>query len=182
LGLLGGVVFVATRHRSVPPAPPAQAHRKQLEFRDGRWYAPGQTNGFNGLLFETYDNGAMKSRSAVSNGWLQGLSQGWHTNGQLQVEEYFVAGLSHGRRTKWYANGAKMSEATIVEGKLHGTFRRWHENGAPAETMEMRQGQPEGLSCAYYPSGFLKAQARLHDGKLVEQRFWQDGQLRSPPQ
>jgi antitoxin component YwqK of YwqJK toxin-antitoxin module len=76
---------------------------------------------------------------------------------------------------------ARQSAAIFLLPRKHGTFQRWHENGASAERMEMRQGQPEGLTCAYYPSGFLKAQARLHDGKLEEQRFWPDGEVRSGP-
>src|SRR5262245_45827548 len=145
VSVLGGVVFLATRHHSASTAPPAEVHRKDLELRAGRWYMAGQTNGFTGHLIEPYDNGAMKSRSAVSNGLLHGLSEGWHTNGQQQIVEHFVAGTSHGLRTKWYATGVKMSEVPIINGQLQGTFRRWHENGALAEQMEMRQGQAEGL-------------------------------------
>lgn len=82
VAILGGVIFLATRHRPLPTTTLPEVHRKNLELRAERWYAPGQTNGFTGLLFDTYDDGAMKSRSAVSNGFLHGLSQGWHTNGQ----------------------------------------------------------------------------------------------------
>ena len=176
VSVLGGVFFLATRRRPTPPAPLAEVHRQNLELRAGRWYAPGQTNGFTGLLLDTYEDGANKSRSAVSNGWLHGLSQGWHTNGQPQIEEHFVAGTSHGPRTKWHANGQKFSEANIVNGQLHGTFRSWHENGVPAEEVEMQESQPEGLSRSYFPSGFLKAQVTLRDGKVLDQKFWKDGE------
>jgi len=30
--------------------------------------------------------------------------------------------------------------------------------------------------CSYYPSGSLKAQARLTNGKLIQQKFWTDGE------
>ena len=122
----------------------------------------------------------LKSRSAVSNGLLHGLSQGWYTNGQQQVEEHFVAGTSHGLRTKWHPNGQKLSEVNILSGKLEGKFRSWHDNGAPAEEVELTHGQPDGLSKAWFPSGFLKSQVTLRNGKVVEKQFYKDGEYREP--
>jgi antitoxin component YwqK of YwqJK toxin-antitoxin module len=148
--------------------------------RAGAWFSPGETRGFTGFLLDTYDDGALKSRSAVSNGLLHGLSQGWHTNGQQQVEEHFVAGTSHGLRTKWHSNGQKLSAINIVNGNLQGTFRTWHENGERAEEVELKDGQPDGLSRSYFPSGFLKSQVTLQNGKVVEQRLWTEGEYRQP--
>jgi antitoxin component YwqK of YwqJK toxin-antitoxin module len=148
---------------------------------------PGtQTPGGNAAVsgdwrIERYPDGRIKSRSAVSNGVLEGLSEGWHTNGVKQVEEYFHAGVSHGRRVKWYESGRKCSEAAIVNGKIEGVFRRWHENGVLAEEIPMANNRPEGLSRAYYPSGCLKAEATLRDGKVVAQQFWKDGEQPGVP-
>ena len=176
--VLGAVLFLVVPGRRASTTPLLEVHRKNLEMRAGGWYPPGQKIGFTGILLDTYDDGAVKSRSAVSNGLLHGLSQGWYTNGQEQVEEHFVAGISHGLRTKWHANGQKLSEVEIVNGKLHGTFRSWNENGKPAEEVELRDGQPDGLSKAYFPSGFIKAQVTLRNGTVVTQKFWKDGEYR----
>ena len=92
-----------------------------------------------------------------------------------------MAGASHGLRIKWHLNGQKLSEVTIVGGKLHGTFRSWHENGTPAEEVELTDGQPDGFSRAYFPSGFLKSQVTLRNGKVVDQRFYKDGEYPQPP-
>ena len=162
------------------PAQVLEVPRAQLVPQQGRLFRAGQSAPFTGWMSETYPSGAKQSRSQVVKGLLEGVSEGWHTNGQCAVKEHFHEGVSHGLRTKWYANGAKMSEVMIVRGKLHGTFRRWHENGTLAEQIEMRQGDAEGPSLAYYPSGFLKAQARLDHGKVCEQRFWPDGARRDP--
>jgi hypothetical protein len=163
------------------PAKVPEAPRAELVLQQGRLFHPGQTAPFTGRMTELYPSGAKKSRSMVVNGLLHGISEGWHTNGQLAVREHFQAGISHGWRTKWFAGGAKMSEANIVNGQLQGTFRRWHENGVLAEQIEMRHGNVEGLARAYYPSGFLKAQARMQEGKLMEQRFWPDGECKASP-
>ena len=182
---LGVVAFLALRHRPAPfdlPAPSAQAkHRTNLVLQAGLWLLPGQTNTFTGLLLDTYEDGTRKSLTTVSNGLLHGVSQGWHTNGQQQVEEHYVAGTSHGLRTKWHPNGQKLSEVNIVDGKLEGTFRRWDEQGALTEEIEMKAGQPDGLSRAYYPSGSLKVEARLQQGRLIESQQWKDGEKPPPP-
>jgi antitoxin component YwqK of YwqJK toxin-antitoxin module len=160
------------------PNPPAEVLRSSLVLLDGRLCLRGQTNPFTGIMVEAGESGVLLSRSAVSNGLLEGLCEGFHTNGQRQVAEYFRAGVSDGLRTKWHPNGRKLSQATIVGGKLHGTFRRWFEDGALAEEIEMNQGNPHGLSRSFYPSGFLKAEARMQAGKMLDQKFWKDGEYR----
>lgn len=153
----------------------------ELILRDGRLYRTGEASAFTGFMVETYEGGGQKSRTTISNGLLQGLSEGWHTNGQLQVSEFFTEGKSHGVRTKYYNSGKKLSEATIVEGKIEGQFRRWHENERLAERIEMKNGVPHGVSFAYFPSGYLKAQTILSNGATVTQKFWRDGLVKEPP-
>ena len=45
-----------------------------------------------------YEGGTIQSRSHVLNGVLNGLSEGWYTNGILQVAEHFEQGNSVRRR------------------------------------------------------------------------------------
>ncbi len=174
----GVILFTKQLASHAPPLP--ELHLTNLVQRGDRWLVAGTTNAFTGLLLDTYEDGSKKSRSAVSNGLLNGPSFGWHTNAQLQVEEHFVAGNSHGLRTKWHPNGRKLSEANVVEGRFQGVFRRWHDNGAIAEEMELKDGKPDGVSRAYYPSGFAKSRATLRGGRMVEQIFWNDGEHREP--
>ncbi len=156
--------------------PPVGVARTNLALVAGRLCLSGKTNAFTGLMVEHSADGLLRSRSAVTNGLLHGLSEGWHTNGQLQVTENFKEGVSHGLRSKWHPSGVKLSEGGIVDGKFHGTFRRWRENGSLAEQVEFIHGQPDGLALAYFESGFLKTRARMKDGKVVEQKTWKDGE------
>jgi antitoxin component YwqK of YwqJK toxin-antitoxin module len=128
-----------------------------------------------------YASGERMSRSEISGDLLNGLSHGWYTNGQLQVTEYYVDGISHGLRTKWYASGIKKSEAHIAHGQLHGTFTRWYENGQLAECAEFNQGMPHGKSTASYPSGFLNADVERKIGEAIKKTFWNDGEYKRPP-
>lgn len=166
---------------SLPPLPVPetalpQYPRAELQLRDGRLHRLAETNAFTGWMVEHYEDGALRSRSALSNGLLHGLSEGWHTNGQLQVTETFREGVSHGLRSKWHPSGSKLSEGQIVDGKFNGVFRKWHENGVLAEQLEFVNGQPAGLSLAYFPSGSLKARVTLKAGQVAEQQFWKDGE------
>lgn len=184
IGLLAAVVYLLPR--PVTPTQIAEApvvadvDSTALERRDGLLYPKGETNPFSGWMTETHPDGSLRSRSQVVNGQLHGLSEGWSAEGRLQVQEPFERGVAHGIRTKWYPSGGTQSVAHIVHGQLQGPFRRWHENGVLAEDVRMERGQPHGLSLAYYPSGYLKAQVRLDQGKVLEQRFWNDGERREP--
>lgn len=157
--------------------PPVELLRSELELADGRLCPVGTTNAFTGVMVERYPDGGLRSRSAVANGLLNGLSEGWFTNKQLQVSEHFTNGVSHGLRVKWHANGLKAAEAQIVDGKLHGRFVSWHESGTKAAEVEFHQGQPDGISSAYFPSGALKSQVTMRDGAVIDRKDWKDGEL-----
>lgn len=176
--LIGTAVLVFRPARTVPAS---EARRGALMLRDGGLYRPGDTRPFSGVMTDFHAEGVLRSRSSVSNGLLEGVSEGWYTNGQVQVREHFRAGVSHGPRLKWHPNGRILSEATIVQGRIEGVFRRWHENGTLAEEIPMKAGQPHGLARSFFESGFEKAEARLSEGQVLEQHFWNDGEHASQP-
>jgi len=179
----GGILLLGWRaavHRWAAPA--REVLGSELTLREGRLHRIGETSvPFTGVMVERYPSQSLKSRSMISRGVLHGISEGWHTNGQVQVREHFKNGVSHGLRTKWHENGVKMSEGTVVEGQFEGPFCRWHDNGVLAEEIRLEHGAPEGWSRSYYPSAFLKAQARFKGGEMTEQKFWKDGERYQTP-
>ncbi len=180
LGGLGLVAWPLVRPHPKPAMVVPEAQRRDLVVRDGLWYRAPDTHPFTGWMTDYYPDGTPLFRSAVSNGMLNGLSQGWYTNGQMQIEESFKNNLSHGLRQKWHANGRLMSQATIVDGKLDGTFRRWYENGQLAEQIEMKNDKPDGLARAFYPSGFLRFETQVRAGVVLVRDSHQDGEQRVP--
>jgi antitoxin component YwqK of YwqJK toxin-antitoxin module len=176
LAVAGLVALHLTRNESKPTVVVTEVSRRDLALHDGRWYWAGSTNPYTGWVTDKSPDGTPLFRSAVSNGMLNGLSQGWYTNGQLQIQEFFKDNLSHGLRQKWYANGRLMSEATIVEGKLEGTFRRWHDNGQLAEQFEMKNDKPDGLARGFYPSGFPHFETEVRAGVVLARHTHQDGE------
>jgi len=180
-GLLSLAVLVAVgaflRSRPQPVEPTvALADLLRLE---GRLVLRNDTNRvFSGWIADYHAAGTLKSRSRVQQGVLNGLSEGWYTNGVRQIVEHFVDGFAEGPVSKWHATGARLSEGTARRGRLEGLFRRWHPDGTLIEEVTLREGQPHGLSRAWFPSGRLKAEVYLEDGKVVRQQFWDD---REPP-
>ena len=158
----------------LPPATPSlvELNRTNLMRLQNHWCLVGQTNPFTGVMLEFYPGGARMSRSVISKGLLNGLSQGWFTNGQMQVQETYHDNRSDGLRTKWYPNGQKLSEATIVQGQIEGVFRHWHIDGSLAEEIPRHDGRQEGIGRAYYPSGFLAEEVEVRAGKVVTKRTW----------
>ena len=174
--LASGIAVLSVNRTRRLAIPLEERSRRELMFKEGRWLEPDGVTRFSGIVFETYDGEKMKSRSTVLNGLLHGLSQGWWTNGVLQVTETFSNGVSHGVRTKFHPDGRKLSEVSIANGKLEGLFQRWHENGTLAEQVVLTHGVPDGESLAYHPDGSLKARVRLAQGKVIEQTFWSPGE------
>ena len=168
---IAGVILVKFTLRS--PSVVREVPLSDLVRRDGRLYWQQETIPFTGIMTENYPDGSRKSRSILFNGVLHGVSEGWYTNGVLQVREHFRDGVSHGLREKWFVSGVKLSEASIDAGKIEGVFSRWHENGNLAEEVQMKNGNPDGLSMAYHQDGTLKARAKLENGKVIE--IWQSG-------
>ncbi len=178
LGTAALSIFTLRPPEPPPPSTPLVVQRDFLTPREGRLWRAGQGQPFTGFMVEHYPDGVLKSRSAVSDGVLHGVSEGWYPNGGRQVREHFVLGVSHGLREKWHANGRLWSRATIEEGKLNGEFKRWDEAGNLAETLLMKSGEPDGDAVAFHPSGFLKVVARFERGRMMDQRFFSDGERR----
>ena len=147
--------------------PAEQVSRKQLVLQQGRLMKTSQTNAFMGLMVELYPDGTLQSRSAVSNGLLHGVSEGWHTNGVLAVRETFREGRSHGLRTKWNIESRRVSEVDIREGRIDGFHREWHTNGQLAVEVAMASGLPSGQSRRWSPDGGLVGQWSLSNGVVV---------------
>jgi antitoxin component YwqK of YwqJK toxin-antitoxin module len=180
---LAGVVLLGMLLNARKPLPPSsrEVPASELVVREGRSHWKDEAVPFTGFIVEHYPDDSLKSRSYLVDGRMHGVSEGWFTNGVLQVREHFREGVSHGLREKWHPNGAKLSETPIENGKVHGSFMRWHDNGALAERLRMHQGEPDGESIAFFPSGSVKARVLVKNGQVVRRETWKDGELSEPP-
>lgn len=171
--------------------------QRELSLRDGKLYSANAKTPFTGRLYENYPisesvheplPSSVKGRASKKNplsvrkleieirdGKANGRSVGRYENGQIEVEEFFVAGVSHGLRTRWDEAGKKKSEEQIDHGKVNGRQVAWHDNGSKALEMTLRDGQPEGVAEAWYPDGQLKSRTHFAAGKILDREFFSDG-------
>lgn len=179
--LLAGVGVVILFRRDAGARPVTEAELSALESRDGRFFEKQSVRPFSGRVLSHDPSGQLRSSAQVSNGLLDGLSEGWFTNGVVQVRESFAAGVSHGTRTKWRQDGSVESEASIVQGVIEGRFAKWHANGTLAEEAFFQNGVPAGEARMWYADGSLASWCRLEQGKVAESKRWPPGECREWP-
>lgn len=155
-------------------------NREQLRIRSGQFYSPDSTTPFTGWMLDHYPGGELSLRSAVINGRLHGLSEGWFTNGVRQLREAFHSGIPEGPRTTWHPNGRKRSEGTLRAGLQQGTYRQWDEQGQQIVAAEFLDGKAHGISLAWHASGFLKAEALMNHGEIEVRRAYPDQTQQHP--
>ena len=148
----------------------------QVTRRDGKLCDKTDGQPVTGWLVERTVDASLKSKSWLSNGILNGISEGWYTNGAMQVREYFIGGVANGPVTRWNEDGSKRSEGTAHDGKLEGVFRGWHPSGQLAEEVTFHDGTPDGISRAWHPDGSLKAEVRHSKGTIVARHYWKPGE------
>ena len=138
---------------------------------------PDTREPFSGWVIDFYPEGEVRrSRSAMDQGKLHGLSLGFAMEGWVEVEETFVRGVSHGLRKRYHAKDTLASEESIVDGLLHGETRKWHPNGKLSEVVSYERGMAHGTAMGWHDDGSLKARVILEQGQIVEQTFWDAGE------
>ena len=171
LGLLALILvgmWIGVSRRAPELVPSLERSRAELDLRSGRLYFQGQSNLFTGYLVERYPGGELQSRSAISNGLMQGVSEGWYTNGVLALRESFMEGKSHGMRTKWDMNSIRISETSIREGQVHGLHREWYTNGQIMLEVPMVDGKATGVARKWNSDASLAGQWTLSNGVVVD--------------
>ena len=179
---VGAFIRFQASRPSAPPPPLPEIDRAGLTNRDNRLYRIESTNLFTGIMTEHYSEGALKSRSEVRDGQLNGRSEGFFPNGLRQVEEFFKAGVSDGVRTRWETNGVRQSAGQIVDGQFHGEYRQWHTNGQIAKRIFFDQGKPHGVAKSWFPSGFLMSSVEMDHGETKTSESWKDGEKKDEEQ
>lgn len=183
--LMLGTLLVLKSRQQVADAeagkpPLSSVARARLENRGGKLYRPGAEAPFSGWITDQHPTGEAKLRSAMVEGRLHGQSEGWSTNGTLELREHFQRGLPHGTRVTWHPNGQKRSEGELVAGQQQGSYRQWDEEGKLVAEAEFQAGKPHGLSRAWYPSGYLKAEVLMKHGEVQTRHVYPDGARQEP--
>lgn len=168
MGVVAVLIVVLAWRYWVARWPEEVVLRPELELREGQLYRPGGSEPFFGLLVENWRPNQRRVEVTIRDGRADGLSRFWYENGQMEVKEHFVRGVSNGQRTRWYADGGKKSEVLIKEGQLVGVFREWHANGQLARETPLSGGVADGEVKSWDELGKALRSTRVKNGRKTD--------------
>jgi antitoxin component YwqK of YwqJK toxin-antitoxin module len=134
----------------------------------------------NGVLLSHqsfHSNGKPKRQSIFADGHLNGLSQQWYENGQLEWAASFLTGRKHGTATGWTVDGKKSFEAEWKRGLSHGLSKKWYPNGITKNVTTFQNGQKDGEAIGAYENGVIEWEAHWRTNALhgVHREWHPDG-------
>ena len=84
---------------------------------------------FNGIGYDVYSNGKLKSEVNYKDGKRDGLCKGWYVNDQLSNEMNFNNGTIDGLYREWYENGQLKFYGQYKDGEEDGIWKYYDKNG-----------------------------------------------------
>ncbi len=97
-----------------------------------------------------------------------GISRGWHTNGQLESEVTFKDGNLNGLYIYWYDNGQKRMEGTYKNNEEDGVWTYYrYENGQKSVEETFKDGLLDGLRTRWDQKGNIREETTYKDGEIT---------------
>ena len=84
---------------------------------------------FNGLSFDVYEDGQLKSEANYKDGKQDALEKFWSVDGKLTYEANYKDGKQDGLEKRWFAWGTLGYEANYKDGKQDGVEKFYFETG-----------------------------------------------------
>jgi antitoxin component YwqK of YwqJK toxin-antitoxin module/tetratricopeptide (TPR) repeat protein len=137
------------------------------------WFKRDLTNSHgkaNGMITETWLNGAKKFSGNFRNDLRDGLHRFWYPNDSPESEETYLNDTLSGTFRNYHRNGKLSREGTYDEkGRLKGVVRNYSRQGLLSMVDSAYDGNVlQGTSTEYYSSGKLKEVVGFEKGE----RFW----------
>ena len=82
-----------------------------------------------GIIYDYYDNGPLKSKMAVKDSLYNGMAEYYHSNGNLESEGSLLDGEKNGLWKYYFEGGEKWKHIEYLNGKLDGVIKTWYANG-----------------------------------------------------
>ena len=99
---------------------------------------------------------------------VDGVSRGWHLNGQIKSIHTYKDGEWDGKWTYWYENGQKSGEKTYKDGIKEGKWTWWYENGQKSWEGTYKDGELDGLVTQWMYDGQKEKDETYKDGNLIK--------------
>jgi antitoxin component YwqK of YwqJK toxin-antitoxin module len=103
---------------------------------------------FEGMAYETYQDGQLLSEVEFKKGIKVGWSRQWYKSGQLEYESFYpLHDVAHYR--EWFENGQQKVEVFSQYG-IRIKEKRWNEDGQLVLEQELDEESPEFLRLQRY--------------------------------
>ena len=108
--------------------------------RNGIIFLPNQTEPFTGKNLCKYENGQVKSKGEIKDGfYLEETS--WYENGQMWSNSNYKDFKLHGKLNSWFENGQMKFEIDFKNGLMDGNFIRWNIDGQKEFEGKFKDGE-----------------------------------------
>lgn len=153
----------------------------QLYYENGQLKEKGQFDeqqNRQGEWATYHENGTLKEVSQYKDNLLNGLSKGWHENGNPWFEYTLQMGKTEGKAITYFYNGLIRTEQQYKNDVKDGEEIEYTYQGILFAKANYREGKKQGLTTLYHPGGKVREQLNytdgLEDGQY--QSFYLDGQ------
>lgn len=127
-------------------------------------------NGKRNSVFYTYTMGLsgphLTRRKEYKHGKIDGLSEAWYSNGQLQASINYCRHMRHGSCETWFADGHPQFSASYIMGQQDGVHQCWRENKSQIYKISFDNGAYHGPYERWYANGNREASGSYKDGVL----------------
>jgi antitoxin component YwqK of YwqJK toxin-antitoxin module len=131
----------------------------------------------NGVVETFWPSGAVRDRSPLMQGLIDGTFERRSPEGLPQRREDMKAGILHGKAITFYSDGKPEQEAEFRDGVRHGSHRLFHSNGVLLEELVFEQGALV-RERTHYLNGELRADTERDQDRVRARGFWDNGKPR----
>lgn len=130
---------------------------------------------------EFYANGQLSLVIPFQNGFRDGLSVIYSTEGKVILSSQFKNGLQEGKMIAYYPSGRILSESNFCHNNLQGPQIAYHENGREKSRMNYELGLLHGRFQEWADSGTLLYEGQYEHGKKegLFKKYTSEGLLKS---
>ena len=151
--------------------------------RNGLKYEVNSEEPFSGTIISNSVYSDLNFKMSYKNGVLNGVSEGYYSNGQIKYKENYLNGKPDGVQEAYYESGQIKSKSTIRNGELDGIAEKYYENGQKEYKHLFKNGKRanEGVHTTYYFNGQIKSKFNYLNGELdgVQEAYYESGQIKS---
>lgn len=167
------------------------------EMRDDLVYLKGADKPYSGVIVGYYRSYIdttgdtivdLKFRKKFKNGLLEGKSEEWFSNGQIQTKGTHSKGLRNGMWQYWFDNGHVLFEAAYKDGQMNGIMKEYYDNGQLWAEYIYKEGLPWESVHHYFKDGSEVGRNTLKNGngklyiideggEVLESTEYEDGHM-----